>query len=199
MSSLWTGEICDIAFIDRGFGFLKAGRVGSELRLVTQSLITTGTVLPGFGDDPVTMTYRGTNYLVGTTAAKQSGLASHADLADDAPVNQESRLLYLAALAYLAGQSGAYRFKVVAGLPVDTWEQHRDALKQMLLSLKHETVKLRIGSEEIHAAITVDDAMVVPSLLAQPSTCYWTRPGASTTPSPFPPRSLAGPSGPPQP
>ncbi|MFZ5823879.1 MAG: hypothetical protein ACOY94_06065 [Bacillota bacterium] len=165
MSSLWTGEVVDIAYVDRGFGFLKAGRAGSDRHLVTQSLITPGSVLPGLGTEQLTMTYRGTTYLVGATAAKQSELASHADLADDAPVNHESRLLYLAALAHLAGQSGTFRFKVVAGLPVDTWERHKDGLKQLLLSLKHEVVRLRMGTEEIHVAITVDDAMVVPQPL----------------------------------
>lgn len=166
MHSLWTGEVSDIAYVDRGFGFLKAGRAGSDRHLVTQSLISPGgSLLPGLGDEQLTMTYRGTTYHLGATAAKQSGLTSHADLADDAPVNEESRLLYLAALAYLAGQSGTYRFRVVAGLPVDTWERHKDGLKQMLLSMKQEVVKLRAGSEEIHAAITVDDAMVVPQPL----------------------------------
>lgn len=165
MSSLWTGEVVDIAYVDRGFGFLKAGRAGCDRHLVTQSLITPGSVLPGLGDEQLTMTYQGTTYLVGATAAKQSGLTSHADLADDAPVNPESRLLYLAALAYLAGKSGTYRFHVVAGLPVDTWERHKDGLKQMLLSLRQELVKLRMGSEEITVAINVDDAMVIPQPL----------------------------------
>lgn len=165
LSSLWTGEVTDIAYVDRGFGFLKAGRAGSTRYLVTQSLITPGTVLPGMGEGQLTMTYRGTTYLVGATAAKQSALASHADLADDAPVNPESRLLYLAALAYLAGRSGTYRFKLVAGLPVDIWERHKDSLKQMLLSLRQELLHLRMGSEEIHVAITVKDAMVLPQPL----------------------------------
>jgi hypothetical protein len=165
MSFLWSGEQSHIAFVDRGFGFLKAGSTATDQILTTQSLIIPGQTLPGLGDEQLTMVYRGTTYLAGTTAAKQSGLASQADLADEAPVNAESRLLYLAALAYVAGQTGAYRFRVVAGLPVDTWEKHRDALKQMLLGIQQEVVKLRIGAREIDVAITVEDAMVMPQPL----------------------------------
>lgn len=163
MGISWNGEPTLLAYVDRGFGFLKAGRDGREL--VTQSLVVPGSTLPGLSDDQLTMTYRGTTYLIGSTAAKQGGLASQADLADDAPVNAESRLLYLAALAYLAGQEGSHRFRVVAGLPVDTWERHKDALKQMLLGIRHEVVVLRIGQEEIRVAVTVDDAMVMPQPL----------------------------------
>jgi hypothetical protein len=165
LSSIWTGEQADIAYVDRGFGFLKAGRAGAEQALITQSLIVQGTTLPGLSDDQLTMTYRGTTYLIGSTAARQGGLASQADLADEAPVNEESRLLYLAALAYVAGTSGAYRFRVVAGLPVDTWEKHKDSLKQMLLGLRQESVQLRVGGREIRVSITVQDAMVVPQPL----------------------------------
>ena len=154
-----------IAYVDRGFGFLKAGRAGSPQTLVTQSLVMPGTTLPGLSDDHLTMIYRGNTYLVGTTAAKQGALASQADLADEAPVNEESRLLYLAALAYVAGDSGSYRFKVVAGLPVDTWERHKDALRQMLLGIQQEVVRLQVGSQEIRVSISVDDSMVVPQPL----------------------------------
>ncbi|MFZ5826321.1 MAG: hypothetical protein ACOY94_18665, partial [Bacillota bacterium] len=126
--------------------------------------IVPGSTLPGFGEQ-TTMTYRGTTYLVGRTAARQAGVASQADLADDAPVNEESRLLYLAALAYLAGQDGPARFKVVAGLPVDTWENYKDQLKQLLLSIRGEPVELQLGEQTIRAVITVEDAMVMPQPL----------------------------------
>jgi hypothetical protein len=161
----WTGDIVDVVYVDRGFGFLKAGRAESDRALVTQSLIMPGTTIPGLSDDHLTMTYRGITYLVGNTAAKQGGLASHADLADEAPVGDESRLLYLAALAFLAGHTGAFRFKVVAGLPVDTWERYKDALRQMLLGIRQEVVELRVGDQEIRVALTVDDAMVMPQPL----------------------------------
>ncbi|MDF2628577.1 MAG: hypothetical protein K0R39_2408 [Symbiobacteriaceae bacterium] len=165
MTSLWNGDQIDIAYVDRGFGFLKAGRAGADRTLVTQSLVAPGTTLPGLSEDHLTMIYRGTSYLIGTTAAKQGALASQADLADEAPVNEESRLLYLAALAYVAGTSGAFRFKVVSGLPVDTWDKHKDALKQLLLGIRQEIVRLQVGSEEIRVSITVDDAMVMPQPL----------------------------------
>ena len=161
----WAGDRFELAYVDRGYGFLKAGKAGGQRRLVTQSLIAPGTTLPGLSEEQLTMTYRGVNYLVGATAAKQGGLASQADLADDAPVNEESRLLYLAALAYLAGSSGTYRFKVVAGLPVDAWDKQKEALRQMLLGLRNEIVQVRIGEKEIRVLITVDDAMVMPQPL----------------------------------
>ncbi len=153
-----------IAYVDRGFGFVKAGTRPGERNLVLQSLIIPGRPMPGFGEQ-TTMLYRGQTYLIGRTAARQAGIASQADLADDAPVNEESRLLYLAALAYLARRDGITRFKVVAGLPVDTWETHRDRLKQLLLSIRGETVELQVGDEQIRAVISVDDAMVMPQPL----------------------------------
>lgn len=154
-----------IAYVDRGFGFLKAGGTTDTEPLVTQSLITPGATLPGLGAEQLTMVYQGITYLVGTTAAKQGGIASYADLADGAPVNEESRLLYLAALAYVAGRSGAFRFRVVAGLPVDTWDKHKEELKQMLLGIDQEHVRLRMGQQEIQVTITVEDAMVMPQPL----------------------------------
>ena len=165
MTSFWMGEQSHVAYVDRGFGFLKAGSLNTDLTLVTQSLIIQGNTLPGLSDDQLTMTYRGTTYLIGATAAKQGGLASQADLADEAPVNEESRLLYLAALAYVTARTGSYRFRVIAGLPVDTWEKHKDALKQMLLSIRQEIVHLRTGESELRVCITVDDAMVMPQPL----------------------------------
>lgn len=162
---MWLSHQRDIAYVDRGFGFIKAGRASSDRALVTHSLVVQGSTLPGLSDDQLTMTYRGKTYLVGTTAAKQAGIANQADLADEAPVNEESRLLYLATLAYLAGSSDVCRFNVVAGLPVDTWERHKDALRQMLLGIRDELVTLRVGSLEYTAVITVDDAMVMPQPL----------------------------------
>lgn len=154
-----------LAYVDRGFGFLKAGCLDGDRTLVTQSLILPGNTLPGLADEQLTMVYRGTTYLIGSTAAKQGGLASQADLADEAPLNEESRLLYLAALAYLTGKTGTYRCRVVAGLPVDTWDKHKDALKQLLLGIREERVQLRAGQTEIVAYITVEDAMVMPQPL----------------------------------
>lgn len=153
-----------IAYVDRGFGFVKAGTRPGERNFVLQSLIVPGRPMPGLGGQ-TTMVYRGQSYLVGRTAARQAGVASQADLADDAPVNVESRLLYLAALAYLAGRDGLARFRVVAGLPVDTWEANRDRLKQLLLSIRGESVELHTGDEVIRAVIVVEDAMVMPQPL----------------------------------
>jgi hypothetical protein len=159
----WSPSRSEIAYVDRGYGWLKAGCQGRTL--VTQSLIVPGSTLPGLATEEITMTYQGVTYLLGSTAARQSGLSNQADLADDAPVNPESRLLYLAALAYLAGTTGIVSFKVVAGLPVDTWEQQKDALKALLLGIREELVQLRVGEQEIQVMVTVEDAMVMPQPL----------------------------------
>ncbi|HYF93426.1 MAG TPA: ParM/StbA family protein [Symbiobacteriaceae bacterium] len=154
-----------IAYVDRGFGFLKAGGTTGTEPLMTQSLISPGATLPGLCPEQLTMVYQGITYLVGTTVAKQSGIASFADLADAAPVSEESRLLYLASLAHVAGRSGTFRFRVVAGLPVDTWERRKDELKQMLLGVDQEHVRLRTDRREIDVTITVEDALVMPQPL----------------------------------